>query len=164
MTNTLLAPVATRKTLENTYWYAGGTVSILLSGVDTGGTFAAWEAVQKPGAEPPLHVHHTADETFFVLEGEMRFMVGDRIVDAPAGSVVFAPQGTPHTFRIKSPQSRAITICTPACFEEWFREMGQPATSFDLPDCVQQFSEAELPRMIALSRRLNTEILRDVDF
>jgi hypothetical protein len=78
--------------------------------------------------------------------------------------VVFAPRGTPHTFRIKSPQSRAITVCTPACFEDWFREMGEPATSFDLPDEVQAIPDADRPRMMALSRRLNTEIVGEVEF
>jgi len=164
MTKKLLAPAITRKTLNNTYQYAGGTVSILLSGADTGGEFSAWEAVQKPGSEPPLHVHYTSDETFFVLEGEMRFMVGDQILDASAGSAVFAPRGVPHTFKIKSRQARAITLCTPAGFEEWFRALGQPATSFDLPERVQPFSEAEVRKMIALGRSLQTELVGEVDF
>jgi mannose-6-phosphate isomerase-like protein (cupin superfamily) len=164
MNKTLLAPVVTRKSLDNTYQYAGGIVSILLSGGETGGQLAVWESVQKPGSEPPLHVHHTTDETFLVMEGAMRFMVGDQILDAPAGSVVFAPRGVPHTFKIKSPQARAITLCTPAGFEEWFRELGQPAVSFDLLDHPRQFSEAEVKKMIALSRRLDGEIIREVDF
>ena len=164
MTRALLAPIIKCKSLGNTYRYAGGIVSILLSGSETGGELAAWEAVQKPGSEPPLHLHHTADETFFVMEGEMRFMVGDRILDAPAGSVVFAPRGVPHTFKIKSSQARAITLCTPAGFEEWFRELGQPATSFDRPDLVQPFSEPELKKMTALGQHLQVEMVRDVDF
>jgi hypothetical protein len=98
------------------------------------------------------------------MEGAMRFMVGDQIVDAPAGSVVFAPRGVPHTFKIKSAQARAITLCTPAGFEEWFRELGQPAVSFDLPDHPQQFPESEAKKMIALGRRLDTETIRPVDF
>jgi hypothetical protein len=98
------------------------------------------------------------------MEGEMRFMVGDRILDAPAGSVVFAPRGVPHTFKIKSSQARAITLCTPAGFEEWFRELGQPATSFDRPDLVQPFSEPELKKMTALGQHLQVEMVRDVDF
>jgi len=164
MTRELLAPVIARKSLNNTYRYAGGIVSILLSGADTGGEFAVWEAVQKPGGEPPLHLHHTSDETFFVMEGAIRFMVGDRILDAPEGSVVFAPRGVPHAFRIKSPQARAITLCTPAGFEKWFQELGRPATSFDLPDSVEPVSESGLRKMVALGHALQTEMIRDVDF
>ena len=164
MTQTLLAPVFARKSLNNTYQYAGGTITILLSAADTNGQFSVWEGVQKPGAEPPLHVHHTTDETFFVLEGQMRFMVGDQVVDASPGSVVFLPRGVPHAFKIKSPQARSMTLCTPAGFEEWFQILGQPATSFDLPDRVEPPSEAEVGRMIALGRELQTEVIRPVDF
>jgi mannose-6-phosphate isomerase-like protein (cupin superfamily) len=164
MTRAQLAPIVNRRSLENTYQYAGGTISILLSGSETGGTLAVWEAVQKPGSEPPLHVHHDTDETFFVMEGAMRFMVGDQIVDATAGSVVFAPRGVPHAFKIKSPQARAITLCTPAGFEEFFREMGHPATSFDLPDHVQPFSESDYRKMAELGRRLKVDTLRSMDF
>ncbi len=164
MTETPLAPVIARKSLNNTYQYAGGTISILLTGEETGGEFSVWEGVQQPGSEPPLHVHHANDETFFVMEGQMRLMVGDRILDAPAGSVVFAPRGVPHTFKIQSPQARVITLCTPAGFEEFFREMGKPATSLELPEKVQPFSSADLARMIAVGKRLQTEVIRPVEF
>ena len=164
MTKALLVPVIARKSLDNTYTYAGGTVSILLSGEDTGGEFSVWEAIQKPGGEPPLHVHHSNDETFLVLEGEMRFMVGDQVLDAPAGSVVFAPRGVPHTFRIKSPVARAMTICTPAGFEKWFQELGRRASGFDLPDDVEPFSPDALKKMLTLGRSLDTDIIREVDF
>jgi hypothetical protein len=91
-------------------------------------------------------------------------MVGDQILDAPAGSVVFAPRGVPHTFKIKSPLAKTITLCTPAGFEEFFRKLCQPAVSFDLPDHPQQFSESEIKKMIALGQRLDTEIIREVEF
>ena len=164
LTDTLLAAVHTRKTLKNTYQYAGGTVSILLSGAETGGAFSVWEAVQKPGSEPALHVHRANDETFLVLEGEMRVMVGERVFEATAGSVVFAPKGIPHTFKVKSPVVRALTLCTPAGFEEWFRQLGTPAKSFDLPQRAVPPSPVEMNRMVALSKSLQVEILREIQF
>ncbi|WP_321473571.1 quercetin 2,3-dioxygenase [uncultured Paludibaculum sp.] len=164
MTIAQMAPVITRKSLENTYQYGGGTISVLLSAAETGGQFSVWESVQKPGNEPPLHVHYTADETFFVMEGRMRFMVGEEVLEAPEGSVVFAPRGIPHTFKIKSEYARAITVCTPGGFEEWFRTLGTPASSFDLPESVEPFSPADLPRMIELGRKLGTETIRPVEF
>ncbi len=165
MTAQQLAPVLTRKALKNTYRYAGGTISILLSGDDTGGAFSMWEAVQKPGSEPPLHVHHANDETFCILEGQMRIMIGDDIYDAGPGDILFAPRGIPHTFKVKSPVATVRTICTPSGFEDWFRELGEPANSFDLPDTVEPFSEAVFPKMLALGKRLQTETLRrEVNF
>lgn len=164
MTNTLMSPTIARKEPHNTYRYAGGAVSVLLTGDETGGTLSAWESVQKPGGEPALHVHHTSDETFFVLEGNLRFMVGDRIIDAPAGSTVFAPRGVPHTFRVKSEYARAITVCTPAGFEEWFQTLGTPAAKFEIDGQVQPFSEGDREKMITLARKLQVEIIGDVEF
>jgi quercetin dioxygenase-like cupin family protein len=165
MTATQLAPVLGRKSLDNTYQYAGGTVSILIAGEDTGGVFSLWEGVQKPGSEPPLHVHHTSGETFYVLEGHIRFMIGDQIHEAGPGDAVFAPRGIPHAFKIKSDVARAITVCTPSGFEEWFLQMGRPAKSFDLPEHVASFSEADFAKMQVLSKQLHTEVIeREVDF
>src|ERR1700756_38341 len=60
---------------------------------------------QDPGGPPdpprliaPLHVHHRDDEAWYVLEGALRLQVGDTVVEAPAGSSVFVPRGTPHTY------------------------------------------------------------------
>ena len=165
MTTTQLAPVLSRKSLDNTYRYAGGTVSILIAGEDNGGQFGMWEAVQKPGNEPPLHVHHTTDETFHILEGKMRFLVGDQIHDAGPGDVVFAPRGIPHTFRIKSAVARVVTLCTPSGFEEWFRQLREPARSFDLPEDVLPLAESDFPKMLALGNKLGTEIIpQEVEF
>jgi quercetin dioxygenase-like cupin family protein len=156
---TTLEPVVTQKRLDNTYRYAGGTITILLTGEDTGGQFSLWEAHQKPGGEPPLHLHLTDDETFLIQEGQVRFRVGDQILDATPGMVVFAPRGIPHTFRIKSPSAKMLTMVSPAGFEEWFQVLGTPAPNFDLPETVEATSPEEFPRMLALSRKLGTEIL-----
>ena len=165
MTTTQLAPLLARKSLDKTYQYAGGTVSILIAGEDTDGVFSMWEAVQKSGSEPPLHVHHTSDETFYILEGNMRFMVGDQIHDAGPGDAVFAPRGVPHAFKIKSDVCRAITVCTPSGFEKWFRELGEAATRFDLPETTTPFSDDTFAKMLILSKQLQTEMVqREVDF
>ena len=46
----------------------------------------------------PLHVHHSDDEAWYVLDGELGFRLGDEVVLAAAGSAVVAPRGTPHTY------------------------------------------------------------------
>lgn len=45
-----------------------------------------------------LHVHHEDDEAWYVLEGTLGFRVGDEVVEASAGSAVFVPHGTPHSY------------------------------------------------------------------
>jgi quercetin dioxygenase-like cupin family protein len=159
MPATQLAPMVGRKTVDNTYRYPGGTISILVAGENTGGAFSIWESALKPGGEPPLHVHHTADETFYVLEGNVRFVAAGEVRDAVPGDVVFVPRGAVHTFRIKSAAARMLTVATPAGFEEWFREMGQPVDSLELPAETIPFAESDFPRMMAISKRLDTEII-----
>ena len=46
---------------------------------DSGGQFALVEFTMAAGfGGPPPHVHHAHDETFYVIEGEMRFRVDER--------------------------------------------------------------------------------------
>lgn len=59
---------------------------------------AQWRDPGSPPGPPrliaPLHVHHSDDEAWYVLEGRLRFTLGEREVEATAGGAVFAPHGT----------------------------------------------------------------------
>ena len=57
------------------------------------------------GESPPLHIHHEEDEVFHILEGEVRYQVGETTYLAKAGETFIAPKGIPHTYRIVSPES-----------------------------------------------------------
>lgn len=125
-----------------TLWFLGTLARIKLDAEDTGGRFALWEAVLPHGAAPPLH-SHPQDETFYILEGSLTAWLvdaeqaGDES-DPPSwvaslgrrcgvGSVVFAPGGTPHTFRVESDTLRMLVISTPAGIEEMVRGLAEPA-------------------------------------
>jgi len=45
-----------------------------------------------------LHVHHSDDECWYVLEGALGFRVGPEEISASEGSAVFVPRGTPHSY------------------------------------------------------------------
>jgi oxalate decarboxylase/phosphoglucose isomerase-like protein (cupin superfamily) len=49
-------------------------------------------------ANLPLHIHPGFDEAFYVLEGELAFRVGDEVITATPGTLVYAPGDVPHTF------------------------------------------------------------------
>jgi mannose-6-phosphate isomerase-like protein (cupin superfamily) len=51
-----------------------------------------------PGLIAPPHLHRNDDEAWYVLEGTLRVRVGKEVVEAGAGSAVFVPRGTPHTY------------------------------------------------------------------
>ena len=52
---------------------------------------------------PPLHVHHRNDETFYVLDGELRLFLSDREIVLALGQAVLAARGLPHAYAILGP-------------------------------------------------------------
>jgi mannose-6-phosphate isomerase-like protein (cupin superfamily) len=63
---------------------------------------AEWKDAGGPPGPPrwiaPLHLHRNEDEAWYVLEGTLCVRVGKDVVEAVAGSAVFVPRGTPHTY------------------------------------------------------------------
>jgi hypothetical protein len=67
-----------------------------------------------------------------VIDGGMTFYVGDETLEAGGGAFVFAPKGIPHTFTVDVEPTRVLVFASPANFERFALELGQPATS-DVP-------------------------------
>src|SRR5262245_60723587 len=111
------------------YWIAGDRIDFKLTGHETGGAFELCEVITPPQVGPPPHIHQREDETFYVIEGEVEFMVGDRTLRATPGSVVHGVRGVPHAFRnVGEKTSRMVLVVTPANFASFVRAAGQPAT------------------------------------
>ena len=78
----------------------------------------------RPNADgPESHVHADEDDVFYVLDGELTFLLDEGDVAAPAGTFVLVPPGVKHTFRnaLDRP-TRVLNIHTPAGFDR--RMMG----------------------------------------
>lgn len=60
-----------------------------------------------------LHVHHADDEAWHVLEGTLTFRLGDKEVEAPAGTTLFVPAGVPHDYYVSQEPGRYLIILTP---------------------------------------------------
>src|SRR4051812_15527011 len=79
------------------------------------------------GDSPPLHVHHAEDETFYVLEGELRIRAGDGDIRIGSGEAGLAPSGVPHPHHVESPQgARRPHAPTPSQFEGFLGPPGPP--------------------------------------
>jgi quercetin dioxygenase-like cupin family protein len=126
-----------------TLWFLGTLARVKLDGEQTAGRFALFEGLFPRGAAPPLH-SHPQDETFYVLEGELTAWIvepdlatGDHGDPPPwvaqrgqrcgAGAIVFAPGGTPHTFRVESDTARMLVLSTPAGIENYVSALAEPA-------------------------------------
>ncbi len=113
-------------------WLAGSLATILPTGGD-GTAASAVEIWERIGSGPARHVHANHDETWYVLEGRFRFLVGDREFDAGPGDFVAGPRGVPHTFRAQTDHSRMLDIHSPGGFEHFFVRAGQPAAALVPP-------------------------------
>jgi quercetin dioxygenase-like cupin family protein len=103
-------------------------VTFLISGEETGGTFSLteFEAAPAPAQPAPLHIHHDADETIYVLEGEFEVTFGNQKTLVHQGASIFVPKGNPHTIaNIGATRGRILVFLTPAGFEGYWNEMSQ---------------------------------------
>ncbi|MGH7877000.1 MAG: cupin domain-containing protein [Candidatus Dormibacteraceae bacterium] len=77
---------------------AGGPLTFKARGAQTKGQLTIFENFIAPGDGPPLHSHAAEDEYWYVLQGDLRFRLADDLSNAPKGSFVLVPRGTPHCF------------------------------------------------------------------
>ena len=97
-------------------------------GAETADRYSISEWWLDPHTDGPGAHTHPEDDVFYVLEGTMTFLVGDRWIDAPKGSFVLATGGTPHDFRnLTDARCGALNVSVPGAFEdhmpgiaEWF--------------------------------------------
>ncbi len=74
----------------------------------------------------PLHRHHRADEAFYVLEGVLDVVVGDRTERCTAGTFVFVPRGTVHAVRVIGTEPGKVLVAyLPGGMEESLEEFAQ---------------------------------------
>ena len=135
----------------------GDLYRFLAVGEDTDGRYATIEAIVPPGGGPPPHIHSREEESFYILEGEITFQIGDDRVVATAGMFANMPIGSLHSFKNASNEPAKMLISVaPAGLEKMFFEVGQPvepgATTVPPP------SREEIEKLLAIAPRYGVEI------
>ncbi len=100
-------------------------VRFMIDGEEAGGDFSLVEHPLPPRAlAAPLHQHNREDEYSYVLEGRMGALLGDDVVEAGPGDLVFKPREQWHTFwNAGEEPCRILEIIAPSGFEHFFREL-----------------------------------------
>src|SRR6186713_399843 len=100
-------------------------VRFLLDGATSDGRFSIVEHPMSPRAlGAPLHRHAREDEYSFVLEGRMGALLGEHVVEAGPGDLVFKPRDQWPTFwNAGDEPARILEIISPAGFERYFAEL-----------------------------------------
>jgi quercetin dioxygenase-like cupin family protein len=133
VTNPVTRGVISSPDTQAAIWFLGALSQVRLSGEQTGGAFSLAENLARRGNGSPVHVHDREDETFFVLDGELRVFAGEEEHTAGPGTVAVLPRRLRHAYVVISATARFLTLHTPAGFERFAAEVGEPAQALALP-------------------------------
>ena len=151
-----IQPYALAREEGRAVWFLGTLVIVKATGEQTGGAFGLIDNVMPAGFASPYHTHRNEDESFYVVEGEMTFYVGDERVKAGAGAFVYGPRGVPHGFEVEGTAPARILLQNyPASFEGFPAEVGEPAKELALPLA----QPPDMQRLMAIAAKYDIEIL-----
>ncbi len=138
-------------------WFMGkARMTIKATAEQTNGVFSLVEEVLPPGYATIYHAHRTEEEAIYVLEGEITLIRNNEKVKAGAGTYTFLPRNTPHGYRVDGTEpARILLLITPAGFEQFFIEAGEPATGNVPPPP----SPPDREKIMALAAKYNNDIL-----
>ena len=130
--------------------FSGHPMAFLVTGDDTKHT-SMFDWTIPPRFSTGLHVHRIQEETFYVLEGECEWQVGDQRVRATPGTYLFVPPGVPHNIaNVADKPARALMTVSPPGHEHYFEELAELVARQTPPD----------PKLVSdLRRRCDTDQL-----
>src|SRR4051812_6005885 len=115
------------------WFYGGGVHTWLATAEQTGGAFLLFEDALDAGKRTPLHTHPDADETMYVLSGEIVAHLDGVEERISAGGPVLAPRGPPPAFLVTADNPRVLCLQTPGCCQAFYFGASEPLT----PDTVR---------------------------
>jgi quercetin dioxygenase-like cupin family protein len=137
-------------------WFLNGLMTVKAGGPDTRNAFTLIEAECQAGTGPSPHIHHDEDEGFYLLEGELFITCGDQTWTTSPGAFAFLPRGIPHSFRASDTASaRMLQITSPAQFERFAAEMGEPAETMTIPPS----RDVDVDKLMRVAPRYGIEVL-----
>jgi uncharacterized RmlC-like cupin family protein len=133
---------------------AGGEARILAGAEQTNGAWWLGNLLSAPGRKTSLHVHFSADEQFYVLDGTLSMWVGGHWQELPVGAMAAMPRGIPHALgnRTKQPV-RFLASGDPAGFERFFADIETTAHHFSYA------SPEFLAELAKVYRKYDSELL-----
>ncbi|HEY7178804.1 MAG TPA: quercetin 2,3-dioxygenase [Gaiella sp.] len=142
------------------FWGPGDHYTFLVTGEETGGAYFVMQALVPPGGGPAPHVHTREDETFYLLDGQVEFLLGEETIVAGPGDFVNVPRGAVHRFQNTGTETaRLLLTFTPAGIDRWFEETLDAAPNDvqteDVPDNVEEVAA----RYVATASRYGIEFV-----
>jgi quercetin dioxygenase-like cupin family protein len=113
--------------MSERWFYGGGVHRWLATSEDTGGTFLLFSDVMQQGKRTPLHTH-PADESMYVIDGQILVHLGGEEHRLGAGGLVIAPREVPHAFLVLSETATLLTLHTPGTCQAFYLGASEPLT------------------------------------
>ena len=137
----------------------GDIYTVLAPAAETDGAYFVMEGLVPTDGGPPPHIHHNQVETFYIVEGQMEILLGDRVYEAKAGDFVHVSKGTPHRFinRSQTPAKIVLTFVPAGDAEQFFREAFEQTTDRSAP--TQPLDDAFIQRLLQAAERHDIEFL-----
>ena len=95
----------------------------LAAGEATDRAFTLADVTGGPGPWTVPHIHREMEESFYVVDGEFTFTVGEQQIPAGPGSYILIPRGTRHEITAGANGGRFLTLMVPGGLEEMFFEL-----------------------------------------
>lgn len=144
-------PIVTALEEDAKFWFLGVETWLRTTTDETNGALGLVEHVLPPGFASPYHLHHGENEAFYVIEGTLQFISGERSWLAGPGGFAFLPREIPHGFRVEGRDAvRVLLFTMPGGFEGFVADLGAPAPPDGPPD---------LGKVMQVAARYNVEIL-----
>jgi quercetin dioxygenase-like cupin family protein len=121
--------------------------NVLVRGEQSSGRVGIVESVMPADAAGPFLHSHDFDEAFYVLTGELTFLLDGDLMTVGAGGFAFAPGGVPHTFTNRgTTDAHYLMVITPAGFEREFGRRAARKEGVEPPEWALQ----EIPEVTRL--------------
>jgi quercetin dioxygenase-like cupin family protein len=119
------ARVALREGEGQRLWSGPGRDLIFkLNGDQTGGAFDYFIVEVAPRGGPPLHVHHSQDETIHVLKGVFKVRIGDDTFTLNQGGFAYLPANVQHAFlNLTDAPGEVIIVFVPGGGHRFFADL-----------------------------------------
>ena len=112
---------------NKTFDFHGTKMTIKVLTSETNGAYCIIHFAHPPNVGPALHMHPSDAESFHVIKGDYKFIVGNKNIDTKVGDTVIVPKGTPHKFNAGSDGGEFLVI-SPPNLENYFYEVSQMLT------------------------------------
>jgi quercetin dioxygenase-like cupin family protein len=113
------------------FWLLDSLYVVKAACKETAGAMTVMEVTMPAGAGPPPHIHE-GTESVYVLEGNLRYFIGDDTFEGGPGTFFHIPKGIRERYDPLD-TARVLITYTPGGIDEFFAEVGEPAQAHELP-------------------------------